>query len=110
MRCRWATHAQYANEPVTAADFGTDHIAVGAQRFAQRGDMKLDVFFDDDDAGPHPAEQLFFGDERAMGFQKDHEDVEGARAELHWNAIGEQLPLAQQNAETAEFEIRARGA
>jgi hypothetical protein len=71
--------------------------------------MKLDVFFYDDEARPHPAEQLSFGDERAIGFQKHHENIEGARAELDRNPAGKQLPLTQQHAETAEFENLARG-
>ena len=43
-------HAQYTNEPVTAADLRANEIAVRAQCFAQRGDMKVDVFFYDDDS------------------------------------------------------------
>lgn len=101
--------AQHAGKSVAAADFSTDQIAVGAERFAQRGDVEFDVFFHDDDTGPYPAEQLCFRDQRAIGFQKHHEDIEGARAEFGGNAVGEQLPPAQQNAETAEFEIRAGG-
>ena len=106
-RCRCVIHALYADESVTAADFRLDEGAVSAQRFAQRGDLKLDVFFRHDDARPHPAEELFFRDERAIRLQEDQKEIEGARAELDWNAIGEQLSPAQQDAETAEFEIRA---
>lgn len=57
----------------------------------------------------NPADELFFRDERAICFQKDDEDIEGARAEFDRNTVGEQLPLSQQDAETAEFEIRAGG-
>ena len=99
--------AQHAGKSVTAAAFGADQIAVGAERFTQPGDLKFNVFFDDDDARPHPAEELSFGDERAIGFQKDYQDIEGAAADLDRNAIGEQLPPAQKDAKTAEFEIRA---
>jgi hypothetical protein len=36
-------------------------------------------------------------------------EIESARAELDRNTVGEQLPLAQQDAETAEFESRVGG-
>ena len=99
--------AQHAGEPIAAAKFCKDQIAVRAQCFAQCRDLKLQVLCRYYDARPHSADELFFGDERAIGFQKDHKDIEGAGAELDWNAVGEQLPPSQQHAETAEFEIRA---
>ena len=71
--------------------------------------MNLYVFFGHHDARPHPAEELFFRDERAIGIEEDQKDIEGARAELDWNAVGEQLSASQQEAETAEFEIGAGG-
>jgi hypothetical protein len=40
----------------------------------------------------------------AVRLQKDQKEIEGARAEVDLNTVGEQLPLAQQHAETAEFE------
>ena len=86
-----------------------DEVPVSAQCFAQCRNLKLDVFFRHDDARPHPAHELLFGDERAVGLQQDQQEIEGARTELDRNAVGEQLSPAQQNAETAEFEIRAGG-
>jgi hypothetical protein len=71
--------------------------------------LKLQVLCRYYDARPHPADELFFRDERAICFQKDHEDIEGARAKLNRNGVGKQLPPSQQDAETAEFEIRAGG-
>jgi hypothetical protein len=50
-----------------------------------------------DDARPHPPKELAFRDEPAVGFQKDREDIYGARAELDGDAVGGQLPPAQQN-------------
>jgi hypothetical protein len=94
-RCRCIIHAQYANESVTAAEFRTDEIAVRAQCFAQCRDLKLQVLCRYYDARPHPADELFFRDERALCFQKDHEEIEGARAEFDRNTIGEQLPPSQ---------------
>ena len=38
--------------------------------------------------------KLFFGDERAIGFQKHHENIEGAPADLDRNPVGKQLPPA----------------
>ena len=108
-RCRCVIHAQYADESVTAAEFRADEVAVRAQCFAQCRDLKLEVLFRHDDARPHPADELLFRDERAVGLQKDQEEIEGARAEFDRNAVGEQLPPSQQDAETAEFEVRAGG-
>jgi hypothetical protein len=48
-----------------------------------------------------------FSDERAVGLQQGQQEIERARAELDWNAVGEQLSSAQQNAKTAEFESLA---
>src|SRR6516165_1484666 len=96
--------AQYANEPVAAPEFRTDEIAVRAQCFAQGGDVNLEVLFRYYDARPHPVEKLLFCDERAVGLQQDQKEVEGARAELDRNTVGEQPPSAQQHAETSEFD------
>ena len=70
-RARCGLRAQDASESIAAAGFGVDDIAVRAQRFAQRAHVKLEVLFDDHNARPHPADELFFGDEQAVGFQKD---------------------------------------
>jgi len=96
--------AQYANEPVAAPEFCADEIAVRAERFAQRGDLNLEVLFRHNNARPHPAEQLSFRDELAVGLQQDQKEVEGASAKLDRNTVGEQPPPAQQYAETAEFD------
>jgi hypothetical protein len=61
------------------------------------------------DARPHPADELLFGEERAVGLQQGKQEIEGACAELDWNAVGEQLSPAQQGAETAEFESLTGG-
>jgi hypothetical protein len=101
--------AQHADEPIAAANFRKDQFAVCAERFAQCVNLIFEVLFRYHDARPHSADELFFRDERAIGFQKDHKDFEGARAQLDWDAVGEQLPPSQQHTETAEFEIRAGG-
>src|SRR6516162_2101624 len=98
--------AQYANEPVAAPEFRTDEIAVRAQCFAQGGDVNLEVLFRYYDARPHPVEKLLFCDERAVGLQQDQKEVEGARAELDRNTVGEQPPSTQQHAAATEFQSR----
>jgi hypothetical protein len=55
---------------------------------------------------PHPAEELFFCEEQAVGFQQDQKEIEGARADYDRNTVGQQLAPAQQHAETGEFERR----
>jgi hypothetical protein len=66
--CR-ATQAEHAAESVAAAEFGSNDIALRAERFAQREDLYLKVFFRHHDARPHAAEELFFCDEQAIGLQ-----------------------------------------
>ena len=55
---------------------------------------------------PHPAEEVFFCEEQAVGFQQDQKEIEDARADYDRNTVGQQLPPAQQHAETGEFERR----
>jgi hypothetical protein len=78
-------------------------MAVRTQCSAQGRDLKLQVLCRYYDARPHPAHELLFRDERAVGLQQDQQEVEGAPAELDWNAVGEQLSPSQENAEAAEF-------
>ena len=70
--------AQYANEPVAPPEFRTDEIAVGAQCFAQGGDLNLEVLFRYYNVRPYPVEKFLFRDERAVGLQQDQKEVEGA--------------------------------
>jgi hypothetical protein len=96
--------AQYANEPVAAPEFRTDEIPVRAERFAQGGDLNLEVIFRHNNVGPRSVEKLILCDERAVGLQQDQKEVEGPSAELDRNTVGEQASLAQQHAETSEFD------
>jgi hypothetical protein len=98
--------AEHAGESVAAAEFGADDIAVRAERFAQCGDLNLEVLLRHHDIRPHTVDELLLGEEQAVSLQEGQKQIEGAGAELDWNTVGEQLPLAQQHAETAEFESR----
>jgi hypothetical protein len=71
--------------------------------------LKLQILCRYYDARPHPADELFFRDERAICFQQSQQEIESARAEFDRNAVGEQLPRSQQDAETAEFKVLAGG-
>ena len=90
---RRAIQADRADESVAPAEFRSDDIAVCAERFAQRRRRYLEVLFRHHDAWPHPAEELFFCDEQAVGLPQDQKEIEGARAEYDRNTVGEQLPL-----------------
>jgi hypothetical protein len=57
--CR-GTRAEHAGKSVAAADFRADDIALRAERFAQRMDLKLQVLFRHHNARPHAAEELLF--------------------------------------------------
>jgi len=91
-------------EPIAATEIGADEVAVFAKSLAQREDLNLQVLLRDNNAWPHPAQELVFGDQLAVGRQQDQEKIEGARPQLYWPAVGDQLPLAQQHAKAAEFE------
>jgi len=52
--------------------------------------LRFEVFFGHHDVRPHPAHELLFSDERAVGLQQGQQEVEGAGAELDRNAVGEQ--------------------
>jgi len=87
--------ADWGSEPVAAAELGPDKVATFAKSFAQRGDLNLQVFFRDNDAWPHTAHKLVFGDQRSVGLQQDQEKIEGTRPQLYRHAVGDQFPLAQ---------------
>jgi hypothetical protein len=59
------------------------------------GDLNLEIPFRHHNARPYPAEELLLCDKRSVCFQEDHKKIEGARAELTPNTVGEQLPLPQ---------------
>jgi hypothetical protein len=96
--------ANCGSEPIAAAEFGADEIAVFTKSLAQRRDLNFQVLLGDNDAGPYAAEELAFGDQRSVGLQQDQEEIEGARPHLDRHTVGDQLAAAQQNAESAEFE------
>jgi hypothetical protein len=86
---RRGIRGKHAGKSVAAAEFRADDIAVRAERFAQRGDLNLEVLFRDHEARPHSAEELLFGQEQAVGLQEDRKEIECARAEFDWNTVGE---------------------
>jgi hypothetical protein len=80
---------QHASEAITAAKVRVDELAVSAKRFAQSGDLNLQILFRHYDARPHLVEQFVFRDQHSVSFQQSHQEVEGARAELNRNTVGE---------------------
>jgi hypothetical protein len=68
--------------------------------------LNLQVLLEDNDAGPDTAHQVVFDDQRSVSLQQYQKQIEGARPQLYGYAVGNQLPLAQQHAETAEFKRR----
>jgi len=94
------------SKPVAAAELGADKVAVFAKSLAQRGNLNLQVLLRDNDAWPDTAHKLVFGDQRSVGLQQDQEEIEGTRSQLYRRTVGNQLPLAQQYTETAEFQCR----
>src|SRR5271154_374013 len=108
-RTRRDGSANCGSKPVTAAEFRADDVAVPAQRFAQRADLNLQVLLRHHDARPHPAYEFVLCYERTVGLQKRQKEIESARAEVDRNTVGQELPPAQQHAETAEFDRRFGG-
>src|SRR5215831_20716935 len=89
-----AGRANWGSEPVAAADLSPDKVPVFAKSLAQRGDMNLQVLLRDNDARPHTAHKLVFGDQRSVGLQQNHEEIKRPRPQLYWHAVGDQLPPA----------------
>jgi hypothetical protein len=96
----------FGRETVAAAELGPDKVAVFAEGFAHRGDLNFQVLLRDSDARPDAAHELVFSNQRSVGLQQDQEEIEGARPQLYWDAVGEQLPLPQLQTKTPEFECR----
>src|SRR6266478_758495 len=70
--------ANGGSEPVAAAEFSANKVAVFAKSPTQRGDLNLQVLLRDNDAWPRTAQKFVFGDQRSVGFQQDQEEIEGA--------------------------------
>jgi hypothetical protein len=96
--------AHCAGESVAPAVLGMNKLAILAKSFAQGKDLELQIVGDDDDPRPNPALQFVLCDERSIGLDQHHQDIERTCSEFDRRAAGEQSPLAQQHAESAELE------
>jgi hypothetical protein len=74
---------------------GLNEIAVLAKSFAQGEDLDLQVVRRDDHIRPNPALQLVLCDERSIGLDQHHQDIERPRTKFDRRAAGKQSPLAQ---------------
>jgi hypothetical protein len=90
-------------ESVTPAVLGMNKLAILAKSFAQGKDLELQIVGDDDHTRPNPALQFVLCDERSIGLDQHHQDIERTCSEFDRHAAGEQPPLAQQHAESAEL-------
>ena len=52
-----------------------------AKRAAQRGNMELEIAFDDEGMGPDPRDQLRLADQLAGTFDESDQEIESATAE-----------------------------
>ena len=91
-------------KPVTPAVLGLNKLAVLVKSFAQGEDLDPQILRGDDHTRPNPALQLVLCNECSIGLDQHDQDIERACAEFDWHAVGEQSPLAQQHAESAELE------
>jgi hypothetical protein len=91
---RGESRTNCGGEPVAAAEFGPDKIALFAESLAQQGDLNLQVLLRDNDAWPHATHELFFGDERSVGLYQGQEEIEGARPQRYRHTVGHQSPPA----------------
>ena len=60
VRFQLGDRAQQGCEAIPAAEFGADDIPVFAERFAQCRDLNFEVLFRNNNARPHPPQELFF--------------------------------------------------
>jgi hypothetical protein len=95
-----------ADKTIPAAEFGPDKLAVLAESLAQSADLNLETGRVHKNARPNKGQQFVLCDKRAVGVDKNHQEIERASAEFDRYTIGEQLPAPRQYAETAELERR----
>jgi hypothetical protein len=96
-----------SRKSVAPTELRADKIAALNKCLAQCSYLDLQILLGDNDARPDAAQQLFLRDQRTICFEQDQEQIESACPQLDRDALGKQLPLAQQYLETAEFEGRA---
>ena len=88
-RVRHGIRAEHSGKSVAAAGFRADDIAVRPERFAQCGDLNLEVLFRHHDTPPHAADELLFSDEQAVRLQEasQPEQFEPAERRARWPVI-----------------------
>jgi len=102
-RARGVAVVPLAREAITpAGDGGHEPGGVAAERLAQCRDLHLDVVFLDGRARPDLAQQVVLGHQRAIGLHEHEQQIEGAAAQRHRHAIGEQPAGARQQAPPTE--------
>src|SRR5262249_54334898 len=87
---------------------GSNQIAVGAQRLAQRGNLGLKIVLLDDPVRPDSAHQQLLVDDRAAGVDQGEQRVKGAAAQRDGLAVGEKLSAMRHDLEAAELQDRER--
>jgi hypothetical protein len=98
--------ADGGDEAIAAANLVPDKASVFAESLAQPENLNLEIGLVDKYAWPDESQEFLLRDEQTIGFEKDHQQVEGACAKFDRHAVSEQLPLPRQHAETAELERR----
>jgi hypothetical protein len=93
-------------QAIAAPILGPYHAAVVAERFSQRQNLYGQVVFLDDPVRPYPIEQFLFRNQGSIGLDQCQQNVKGSGPQLDRRAVGEQLALARQNPEAAEFDFR----
>ena len=107
-RTRRVCFADLAGEEVAASGHGANQTAVGAERLAQRGDLRLEVVFLHDAIRPHLAHELVLVDDLAAGIDQDEERVEGPTTERDGGTVDDELSPMGHHLEAAELHGRKR--
>ena len=93
-RRRWRSGCsvkQGRRETIAASlDRGDD---IGSEELAQGADLHLHVALFDHQVLPHQVEQLILGDDAIAPLYQGHQQIEGAIADLHRNALTQQPAL-----------------
>jgi len=81
--------ANRRNKPITAANLGTDEVAVFAESSAQSKDLRFQVLLGNDDPRPDTGVELLFADQRSIGLDQSQQKLECACSQRDRHAIGQ---------------------
>ncbi len=91
LRLAWLLNDPVAEQAIAAAGNRVDEGAIGAERLADGGDVKMQGVFLDDCAGPDAVDEVVLVDELAARLDQNLQDLERAASDRNGDASRPQL-------------------